>query len=88
MTREDVKAVFAEAVKIETALGGLVHREAEAALRALQEIRDIVGEEVPGGYAGLCPMCDEPVGEDETVDYGDERICKKCADRYEDPRKT
>jgi hypothetical protein len=78
MTRDDIKAIFDEAAKVEIALGALTHRDAVPAIEALQAIRDIVGEELPGGCAGLCPMCEEIKGEDELVDAGDERICSTC----------
>lgn len=78
MTRDDIKAIFDEAAEVERALDALPHRDAVAAIKALQAIRDIVGEELPGGHAGLCPMCEEIKGEDELVDAGDECICSKC----------
>jgi hypothetical protein len=54
-------------------------------LSSLQEMTDIVGDQLPGGYCGTCPQCEEVKGEDEMVDCGDERICQSCVDQWNKP---
>lgn len=85
MNRDELKAFFALVEKIGDALGGLPHRDAVPALRSLQEMTDIVGEQLPGGYCGTCPQCEDVKGEDEMVDCGDERICQSCVDQWDKP---
>lgn len=83
MTRDELKAFFELVGKVGDALADLPHRAAMPALSALQEMSDIVGEQLPGGYCGECPHCQDVKGEDEMVDCGDERICQICVDQWE-----
>jgi hypothetical protein len=80
--RQIVKAFFELAGKVDEALGGLPHRDAVPALRSLQQMMDIVGEQLPGGYCGDCPHCDEVKGEDEMEYCGEERVCSACIARW------
>lgn len=80
MTRDDIKAFFEESTKVQFALNALPYRDAVPAFKALEEMRGIVGEQLPGGYYGTCIGCEEVKGEDEMVDCGDENLCKTCAD--------
>ncbi len=84
MTRDEIQAFFEESGKVEKALGGLTHRDAVPALRALQDMRDIVGEQLPGGYYGTCMGCDEVKGDDEMVSCGDEMLCTGCVKQAEE----
>lgn len=85
MTRDELKAFFELVGSVNEALRDLPHRDAEPAMQSLQEMSDIVGEQLPGGYCGLCPHCEEVKGEDEMVDCGDERICQSCIDQRDKP---
>lgn len=82
MTRTEIEAFFDEAAKLEEALGGMIHREAAPALKALDEMRGLVGEELPGGYYGKCIGCEEVMGNDEMVRCGDEDLCTSCVARH------
>jgi hypothetical protein len=88
MTRDMMKAFFDLAWKVGDALASLPYRDAVGPLHDLQEMRDIVGEELPGGYAGTCPHCEEVKGEDELVDCGDERICQTCVAAWDEKAKA
>ena len=83
MTRDEIKAFFEEANKVERFIEGLVFREARPAMLALEEMRGLVGEQLPGGYAGTCIGCEEVKGQDEMVDCGDEELCTECVARYQ-----
>lgn len=78
LTRDEIGAFFEEAAKVEKALGGLLHREAGPALQALDDMRGIVGELLPGGHYGKCINCEETKGNDEMVSCGDEDVCTEC----------
>lgn len=79
MTRDEISAFFGEAARVEFALNALPYRDAVPAMRALQDMRDLVGEQLPGGYYGKCIGCEEVKGEDEMVNCGDENLCTECA---------
>lgn len=83
MTRDDLKAFFDLAEKVGNALEALPYRDAVRPLHDLQEMRGIVGEQLPGGYCGTCPHCEEVKGEDEMVDCGDERFCQSCVSPWD-----
>jgi hypothetical protein len=87
MTRDEIKAYFDLSGKVADALRHLPWLRADPALGSLQEMADIIGEQLPGSYCGNCPQCEEPKGYDEMVDCGDEKICKTCVARWDDPKK-
>ena len=78
MKRDAIKALMAAALKVETALEALPYRDAKPAMRALDEMRDIAAEQLPGHEYVECGHCEEAKGIDEMVDCGDERMCSKC----------
>lgn len=82
MTREEMKAYFEASSEVLEALKGLPFRDAAVPIGALLEMGELVGQSLPGGYFGECPHCEEVKGQDEMVDFGDERICRSCADRW------
>lgn len=81
MSRDEIKSFFDESTKVQFALNALPYRDAVPALGALEVMRDLIGEQLPGGYYGSCIGCDELKGQDEMVNCGDEDLCKTCADR-------
>lgn len=83
MTRDEMKAFLELSRTISSAVQFLPYREALPALNAIQEMAFLVTQDLPGGYAGECPQCEEIKGEDELVDCGDERICQSCVDEWE-----
>lgn len=84
MNRELIKEVMSLAGVIETAIGSLPYRDAVPALRALDEIRTCVSDELPGGEYVECQFCEEPKGIDEMVSGGDdgEPACTDCVKRW------
>lgn len=78
MKRELIKAVMDEAKTIEKALEGLPYRDAVPSLRALEEIRACVSEELPGHEYAECAWCEEAKGVEEVDWGGEERICHDC----------
>lgn len=83
MARDEIEAFFGEAAKVEFALNALPYRDAVPAMRALNDMRNLVGDQLPGGYYGKCIGCDEMKGEDEMVSCGDENLCKTCVEKAE-----
>ena len=81
MTRDEIAAFFNESAKIEKAIGKMLYIDAVPTLAALTEMRNLVGEQLPGGYYGRCIGCEEVKGEDEMVSFGDENLCTDCAKR-------
>lgn len=85
MTRDQIKSLYELGSKVTEALSALPYRDAAPAMRALDEMLEVVSDDLPGGYYGNCIFCEEVKGEDEMVDYGDERICTACFAKREDP---
>lgn len=83
MEREDVKACFDLLNAVESCLGSAPHRDAVAAERSLNELRNIIGQDIPGGgYEGDdCEFCEEPLGIEEAVRSGDVLLCQPCYDK-------
>lgn len=79
MTRDEIKSFFNLSDQIESAVGGMPYNAAKTLLGALNEMRSLVGEQLPGGYYGTCIGCEEVKGEDEMVSCGDENLCGVCA---------
>ncbi len=78
MDRDEIKAFMGLSVMVEHALNALPYRDALPAIQKLGEMRDLVGEQLPGGYFGSCAGCDEVKGFDEMVSGGDEWLCQDC----------
>lgn len=79
MTRDQIKALFDAAKKVELALEELPYRKAREGMHALNEMRDLVAEQLPGHEYVECGHCEEAKGVDEMEDIGDERMCNQCA---------
>lgn len=78
MDRDAIESFFEEAKKVRLALEHLPWRQAVPAMRALDEMRDLIGEELPGGHYGKCIGCGDIKGNDEMVSAGDEDLCRDC----------
>lgn len=78
MTRDQIKALFDASREVEKALEELPYRAARAGMRALDEMRALVAEQLPGFEYAECGHCEEAKGIDEMVDVGDERMCTDC----------
>lgn len=66
------------AEKIRDLLDPVPHGLAREILYKLTTIEAVLEEEFPGGYAGGCVYCDEPMGHDEAVRVGEEEACQSC----------
>lgn len=88
MTREEIDSVMDSLANLDKKVEALPYLDAVEALRAIQEVRDLIGEQLPGGYYGRCLHCEEVKGEDEMQDCGDERICAACVKRWEDDERN
>lgn len=86
MKRGLIKEVMAQAKKVEMALESLPYRDALPALRALEEIRICVSDELPGGEYAECAVCEDAKGIDEVDCSGDETVCMDCIRRYAEQR--
>lgn len=84
MTRDQIKGVFDAAKKVERALEDLPYQKARAGMRALDEMRDLVAEQLPGHEYAECGHCEEAKGINEMVDVGDERMCQACEAALQD----
>lgn len=82
MRRELIKEVMDQADIVQKALEALPYRDAVPALRALDEIRCCVSEELPGHEYAECPFCEEPKGIDEMEIVGDESACTECIKKW------
>ena len=80
MNRDAIKALMDASQKVERALEALPYRDAKPAMRALDEMRDLVAEQLPGHEYAECGFCHEAKGVDEMQDCGDERMCADCCD--------
>lgn len=78
MERRQIKALFDASYEVERALEALPYRDARKAMGALDEMRALVAEQLPGYEYVECGHCEEAKGIDEMVDCGDERMCTKC----------
>lgn len=80
MDRETISDCYRAMTKVEKALDGLRHRDAVPAIETLNELRGMIGEELPGGFFGRCAMCDGALGCYDslasTVDG--EWVCETC----------
>lgn len=83
MEREDVKACFGLIDVIENCLANAPHCDAVKAEHHLRELRNIIGQDIPGGgYEGDdCEFCEEPLGLEEGVRCGDVLLCQACCDK-------
>lgn len=79
MTREQIKALFDAAKTVESLLEELPYLRARIGMQALDEMRDLVAEQLPGYEYAECGHCEEAKGVDEMEDTGDERMCSQCA---------
>jgi hypothetical protein len=79
MTREQIKALFDAAKTVESVLEELPYIRARMGMRALDEMRDLVAEQLPGHEYAECGHCEEAKGIDEMEDSGDALICNQCA---------
>lgn len=79
MTREQIKALFDAATAVERMLEELPYRQARLGMAALDDMRNIVAEQLPGHEYAECGHCEEAKGIDEMEDIGDERMCNRCA---------
>jgi hypothetical protein len=82
MTRDEIQAFFEESEKVEKAIGKMLYVDAVPTLAALTEMRNLVGEQLPGGYYGKCIGCEEVKGEDEMQSCGDEMMCLSCIEQW------
>lgn len=82
LSRDEIASIHDAANRAQRAVEQLPYAEARKAITALDEIREIAGEHLPGGYYGPCIGCDELKGQDEMVGCGDEDLCADCCDRH------
>lgn len=90
MKRELIKEVMTLTNVIEKAIEVLPYRDALPVMRALDEIRVCVSDELPGGEYAECQFCEEPKGVDEMVGGGDdgEPACTDCVKRWTESEKA
>lgn len=82
--RDELADAYEIISEVEQAVQSLPYRDAHPVIARLNELRDMIGESLPGGYFGACPICGEIRGHDEMVAGDDFDICKECADGYAD----
>jgi hypothetical protein len=80
MDRETIKDCYKAMDKIEKALGGLPYRDAVPAIATLGELRDTIGEGLPGGFFGHCDICNGILGCGDNFASTDdgEWVCTTC----------
>lgn len=80
MERDAIKELMDAAVVVERHLEALPYRDAKKAMNALDVMRALVAEQLPGHEYEECAHCEEGKGVDEMRNCGDERMCESCFD--------
>ncbi|MEE9159965.1 MAG: hypothetical protein V3U60_16470 [Gammaproteobacteria bacterium] len=82
MDQDAMKAGFELIGSITKAVEGLPYRDARPALESLNELHDMIGEGLPGGYFGQCEACETLLGNDDEMALTEDDItlCVACCD--------
>ena len=79
MERKVVKCCFRYIDEIIKAVDAVPHGLAMPIIHQLDELREVIGEELPGGYFSQCEGCGEPIGNDDSFYTSDDcYLCEDC----------
>jgi hypothetical protein len=87
MDREAIKDCYRALAKVQNGLGALPYRVATPLIAELDGMRDMLAEELPGGFVGFCEMCEGVIAEDDgfAADEDGCHICQECCDQALEP---
>jgi len=85
MDQTMMKACFELIGEVTKAVEGLPYREARPALSSLNELHELIGEELPGGYFGQCEGCEALLGNDDERGSSEDGLhfCMNCVREFE-----
>lgn len=78
MDRESAVHALESVGAIEKLLDDCPHGVVKKIKEQLALFEEIAHGAFPGGYAGRCIYCEDPMGADEAVSVGDETCCSMC----------